>query len=149
LFASHHDRAFFVDRKKLTRTKLSHVKYCRSQVQSGPASLATAWTTMTETKEAGHARQAAEAGARRAARRGEARAKDAGHRRRDRRGDPRAARPCHTNGENYRKVRAQLAQHGFVIGGKRVLRLIRAHELLSPHGRRCRPASAGTLKKID
>ena len=41
-----------------------------------------------------------------------------------------AATPFH--GEGYRKVRARLAQRGIKIGGKRVLRLMRAHALLAP-----------------
>ena len=40
------------------------------------------------------------------------------------------ATPFH--GEGYRKVRARLAHRGFAIGGKRVLRLMRQHQLLAP-----------------
>ena len=57
-----------------------------------------------------------------------------------------AATPFH--GEGYRKVRARLAHRGLAIGGKRVLRLMRAHHLLAP--RRLGPpngdpAHAGTI----
>jgi len=57
-----------------------------------------------------------------------------------------AATPFH--GEGYRKVRARLAHRSFAIGGKRVLRLMRAHHLLAP--RRLGPpngdpAHAGTI----
>src|SRR5262249_14842974 len=57
-----------------------------------------------------------------------------------------AATPFH--GEGYRKVRARLAHRGVAIGGKRVLRLMRAHQLLAP--RRLGPpnddpAHAGTI----
>ncbi len=41
-----------------------------------------------------------------------------------------ARTPFH--GEGYRKVRARLAHRGLQIGGKRVLRLMRAHGLLAP-----------------
>ncbi len=41
-----------------------------------------------------------------------------------------AATPFH--GEGYRKVRARLAHRGLRLGGKRVLRLMRAHGLLAP-----------------
>jgi transposase InsO family protein len=41
-----------------------------------------------------------------------------------------AATPFH--GEGYRKVRARLAHRGLAIGGKRVLRLMRQHQLLAP-----------------
>ena len=41
-----------------------------------------------------------------------------------------ATTPFH--GEGYRKVRARLAHRGFAIGGKRVLRLMRQHQLLAP-----------------
>lgn len=41
-----------------------------------------------------------------------------------------AATPFH--GEGYRKVRARLAHRGVAVGGKRVLRLMRAHQLLAP-----------------
>ncbi len=41
-----------------------------------------------------------------------------------------AATPFH--GEGYRKIRARLAHRGFAIGGKRVLRLLRQHQLLAP-----------------
>jgi putative transposase len=40
------------------------------------------------------------------------------------------ATPFH--GEGYRKVRARLAHRGLAVGGKRVLRLMRAHHLLAP-----------------
>jgi putative transposase len=36
------------------------------------------------------------------------------------------------HGEGYRKVRARLAHRGLAVGGKRVLRLMRAHHLLAP-----------------
>jgi putative transposase len=57
-----------------------------------------------------------------------------------------AATPFH--GEGYRKIRARLARRGFAIGGKRVLRLLRQHQLLAP--RRLGPpngdpAHAGTI----
>src|SRR4029453_12679404 len=39
-----------------------------------------------------------------------------------------AATPFH--GEGYRKVRARLAHRGLAVGGKRVLRLMRQHQLL-------------------
>jgi transposase InsO family protein len=57
-----------------------------------------------------------------------------------------AATPFH--GEGYRKVRARLAHRGLAVGGKRVLRLMRAHQLLAP--RRLGPpngdpAHAGTI----
>jgi hypothetical protein len=57
-----------------------------------------------------------------------------------------AATPFH--GEGYRKVRARLAHRGFAVGGKRVLRLMRQHQLLAP--RRLGPpngdpAHAGTI----
>src|SRR3989442_6905169 len=57
-----------------------------------------------------------------------------------------AATPFH--GEGYRRVRARLAHRGFAIGGKRVLRLLRQHQLLAP--RRLGPpngdpAHAGTI----
>jgi transposase InsO family protein len=57
-----------------------------------------------------------------------------------------AASPFH--GEGYRKVRARLARRSLRVGGKRVLRLMRAHGLLaprrlgSPHGN---PAHDGTI----
>src|SRR5438309_4902091 len=56
------------------------------------------------------------------------------------------ATPFH--GEGYRKIRARLAYRGFAIGGKRVLRLLRQHQLLAP--RRLGPpngdpAHAGTI----
>jgi putative transposase len=56
------------------------------------------------------------------------------------------ATPFH--GEGYRKVRARLAHRGLAVGGKRVLRLMRAHQLLAP--RRLGPpngdpAHAGTI----
>jgi len=41
-----------------------------------------------------------------------------------------ASTPFH--GEGYRKVRARLAHRGIRVGGKRVLRLMRAHRLLAP-----------------
>ncbi len=41
-----------------------------------------------------------------------------------------AAWPFH--GEGYRKVRARLAHWGLAVGGKRVLRLMRQHQLLAP-----------------
>lgn len=52
------------------------------------------------------------------------------------------------HGEGYRKVRARLAHRGVAVGGKRVLRLMRQHQLLAPrrlgppHGD---PAHAGTI----
>ena len=57
-----------------------------------------------------------------------------------------AATPFH--GEGYRKVRARLAHRGLAVGGKRVLRLMRIHQLLAP--RRLGPpngdpAHAGTI----
>jgi putative transposase len=57
-----------------------------------------------------------------------------------------AAAPFH--GEGYRKVRARLAHRGIAIGGKRLLRFMRAHQLLAP--RRLGPpngdpAHAGTI----
>ena len=39
---------------------------------------------------------------------------------------------CPFHGEGYRKVRARLAHRGLQLGGKRVLRLMRAHGLLAP-----------------
>jgi hypothetical protein len=56
------------------------------------------------------------------------------------------ATPFH--GEGYRKVRARLAHRGVMVGGKRVLRLMRHHQLLAP--RRSGPpngdpAHAGTI----
>jgi transposase InsO family protein len=57
-----------------------------------------------------------------------------------------AETPFH--GEGYRKVRARLAHHGLAVSGKRVLRLMRQHQLLAPrrlgppHGD---PAHAGTI----
>jgi putative transposase len=36
------------------------------------------------------------------------------------------------NGEGYRKVRARLARRGVAVGGKRLLRLMRHHQLLAP-----------------
>ncbi len=39
---------------------------------------------------------------------------------------------CSFHGEGYRKVRARLAHRGLAVGGKRVLRLMRAHHLLAP-----------------
>lgn len=39
---------------------------------------------------------------------------------------------CPLYGEGYRKVRARLAHRGLHVGGKRVLRLMRAHGLLAP-----------------
>jgi hypothetical protein len=39
---------------------------------------------------------------------------------------------CPFHGEGYRKVRARLAHRGLHLGGKRVLRLMRAHGLLAP-----------------
>jgi transposase InsO family protein len=55
---------------------------------------------------------------------------------------------CPFHGEGYRKVRARLAHRGIRVGGKRVLRLMRAHGLLAP--RRLgppngNPAHAGTI----
>ena len=52
------------------------------------------------------------------------------------------------NGEGYRKVRARLARRGVAVGGKRLLRLMRHHQLLAP--RRLGPpngdpAHAGTI----
>jgi len=52
------------------------------------------------------------------------------------------------HGEGYRKVRARLAHRGVAVGGKRVLRLMRQHQLLAP--RRLGPpngdlAHAGTI----
>jgi transposase InsO family protein len=52
------------------------------------------------------------------------------------------------HGEGYRKVRARLAHRGLAMGGKRVLRLMREHQLLAP--RRLGPpngdpAHAGTI----
>jgi putative transposase len=44
------------------------------------------------------------------------------------------------HGEGYRKVRARLAHRGLAVGGKRVLRLMRAHHLLVP--RRLGPRTA-------
>lgn len=41
-----------------------------------------------------------------------------------------ATSPFH--GEGYRKVRARLRHRGLAVGGKRVLRLMRAHRLLAP-----------------
>ena len=41
-----------------------------------------------------------------------------------------AATPFH--GEGYRKVRARLAHRGLAVSGKRVLRLMREHQLLAP-----------------
>ncbi len=41
-----------------------------------------------------------------------------------------AATPFH--GEGYRKVRARLAHRGLAVGGKRMLRLMRQHQLLAP-----------------
>lgn len=41
-----------------------------------------------------------------------------------------AISPFH--GEGYRKVRARLAHNGLRVGGKRVLRLMRQHQLLAP-----------------
>jgi putative transposase len=41
-----------------------------------------------------------------------------------------AASPFH--GEGYRKVRARLAHRGVALSGKRVLRLMRQHQLLAP-----------------
>ena len=41
-----------------------------------------------------------------------------------------SATPFH--GEGYRKVRARLAHRGVAVGGKRVLRLMRQHQLLAP-----------------
>jgi putative transposase len=40
------------------------------------------------------------------------------------------ATPFH--GEGYRKVRARLAHRGVAVSGKRVLRLMRVHQLLAP-----------------
>jgi putative transposase len=56
------------------------------------------------------------------------------------------ATPFH--GEGYRKVRARLAHRGVAVSGKRVLRLMRVHQLLAP--RRLGPpngdpAHAGTI----
>jgi transposase InsO family protein len=57
-----------------------------------------------------------------------------------------AETPFH--GEGYRKVRARLAHRGLAVSGKRVLRLLRQHQLLAPrrlgppHGD---PAHAGTI----
>jgi putative transposase len=56
------------------------------------------------------------------------------------------ATPFH--GEGYRKVRARLAHRGLAVSGKRVLRLMRIHQLLAP--RRLGPpngdpAHAGTI----
>ena len=57
-----------------------------------------------------------------------------------------AATPFH--GEGYRKVRARLAHRGLAVSGKRVLRLMRQHQLLAPrrlgppHGD---PAHTGTI----
>jgi putative transposase len=61
-----------------------------------------------------------------------------------------AATPFH--GEGYRKIRARLAHRGFAIGGKRVLRLLRQHQLLAP--RRLGPpngdpAHAGTITLLS
>ena len=39
---------------------------------------------------------------------------------------------CPFHGEGYRKVRARLGHRGLAVGGKRVLRLMRAHRLLAP-----------------
>src|SRR5438552_9794864 len=36
------------------------------------------------------------------------------------------------HGEGYRKVRARLAHRGLAVSGKRVLRLMRQHQLLAP-----------------
>ena len=52
------------------------------------------------------------------------------------------------HGEGYRKVRARLAHRGLAVGGKRVLRVMRQHQLLAP--RRLGPpngdpAHAGTI----
>ncbi len=52
------------------------------------------------------------------------------------------------HGEGYRKVRARLAHRGLAVSGKRVLRLMREHQLLAP--RRLGPpngdpAHAGTI----
>src|SRR5262249_58689528 len=44
-------------------------------------------------------------------------------------------------GEGYRKIRARLAHRGLAIGGKRVLRLMRVHQLLAP--RRLGPPNGG------
>jgi hypothetical protein len=41
-----------------------------------------------------------------------------------------AATPFH--GEGYRKVRARLAHRGLAVSGKRVLRVMREHQLLAP-----------------
>ena len=41
-----------------------------------------------------------------------------------------ATSPFH--GEGYRKVRVRLAHRGVTVSGKRVLRLMRAHQLLAP-----------------
>jgi putative transposase len=41
-----------------------------------------------------------------------------------------ALSPFH--GEGYRKIRARLAHRGLAVGGKRVLRLMRLHQLLAP-----------------
>ena len=38
-------------------------------------------------------------------------------------------------GEGYHKARARLAHRGLAVGGKRVLRLMWAHQLLAPHYR--------------
>jgi putative transposase len=55
---------------------------------------------------------------------------------------------CPFHGEGYRKVRARLAHRGLTVSGKRVLRLMRQHQLLAP--RRLgppngNPAHDGTL----
>jgi hypothetical protein len=50
---------------------------------------------------------------------------------------------CPFHGEGYRKVRARLAHRGLPLGGKRVLRLMRAHGLLAP--RRLGPRMATPL----
>lgn len=57
-----------------------------------------------------------------------------------------ALSPFH--GEGYRKIRARLAHQGLAVGGKRVLRLMRAHRLLAPRvvgPPNGDPAHAGTI----
>src|SRR5438094_8501797 len=57
-----------------------------------------------------------------------------------------AATPFH--GEGYRKVRARLAHRGLAVSGKRVLRLMRQHQLLAPR-RLGPPNGASTVEGND
>ena len=60
------------------------------------------------------------------------------------------ATPFH--GEGYRKVRARLAHRGLAVSGKRVLRLMRPHQLLAPRRRgppNGDPAHAGTITTAE